>query len=640
MPAPLDILRQILEGADIGVWHLHVATGVVTRNNVFLRMVQATAEELRGGLSAWAQRIHPEDRDEVLEQRQRLIAGELDAYWVEYRVQRGDSSWASLRSRVAVTERDADGKPAVVCGLVMDSSRECELERRLQAVFERPFQYIGLLTPAGVLIETNRSSVGRSGHQPEEVLGKLFWEGPLFARLPAVQQQLREGIARAALGEPVRFEICAPDRDGVNHTVDFTLTPLRDDNGTVINIIPEGRDISDLARTRDALRVAEQRLNSATQAAGIGLWEWVLATDCMWFSDQWYRMLRLQPAEGVTAARIWFERVHPDDRLHVTAEVDRYLRGELPDNRLEMRIQRGDGSWGWFLSIARAVDRDPRGQASRVAGILMDISERKQAERRLAVAERLESIGQLAAGVAHEINTPVQYVNDSVYFIREAVQELLARSQTSEPDAELRELQRELPAALDRVADGLARVAEIAGSLKEFSHADHDSMVPVDLNQSIQHMLIVAGHEIKYVADVETHFGELPPVVCYGGQINQVVLNLVTNAAHAIEQAIKEGSSRGVITLKTYLDGDEAVISVSDTGPGIPELIRERIFEPFFSTKEVGRSTGQGLSVARNVVVQGHGGSLQFQTESGRGTTFFVRLPIAARSESGKVAAA
>jgi signal transduction histidine kinase len=153
-------------------------------------------------------------------------------------------------------------------------------------------------------------------------------------------------------------------------------------------------------------------------------------------------------------------------------------------------------------------------------------------------------------------------------------------------------------------------------------------MSPVDLNRAIQSTLVVARSEYKYIAELVTDFGEVPAVVCHGGQINQVVLNLVVNAAHAIADRNKGTEAQGVITVRTRADGDAVVISIGDTGNGIPDAIRHRIFEPFFTTKEVGRGTGQGLSIARNVVMQGHGGSMTFETESGKGTTFHVRLPI------------
>ncbi len=279
---------------------------------------------------------------------------------------------------------------------------------------------------------------------------------------------------------------------------------------------------------------------------------------------------------------------------------------------------------------------DAAGNLTGVVGTGFDITERKAAEERMASSDRLESIGRLAAGVAHEINTPIQYLSDSVSFIRDGVKELLeyidalhaSMPQPPAPDDNVEDLRKEMPPALTLVADGLTRIAEIVRSMKDFAHADQSQMSPVDLNRAIASTLVIARSEYKPVAEVETHYGEIPPVTCHAGQINQVVLNLVVNAAHAIADKVQRTGAVGKITVSTHVENDHVVISIGDTGTGIPETIRARVFDPFFTTKEVGRGTGQGLSIARNVVVKGHGGGLDFTTEPGKGTTFHVRLPV------------
>jgi PAS domain S-box-containing protein len=292
--------------------------------------------------------------------------------------------------------------------------------------------------------------------------------------------------------------------------------------------------------------------------------------------------------------------------------------------------------------------RDENGMMIGIIGVGFDITERKLAEQRMAQGEHLESIGRLAAGVAHEINTPIQFLNDTIYFIREAMQDLLAHnaklaallpaeSKEAAHDEDIEDLKQDLPPALDRVVDGLGRIAEIVRSMKEFSHVDQREMSRVDLNRAINSTLVIARSEYKYVADVKTDFQELPQVTCHGGQINQVVLNLVVNAAHAIADKVKGTPEKGLITVRTHAENGFAVVSVTDTGGGIPEAIRKRIFEPFFTTKEVGKGTGQGLSIAHNVI-KAHGGSLDFVTEMGKGTTFIVRLPLVDEESESAVA--
>ena len=280
-----------------------------------------------------------------------------------------------------------------------------------------------------------------------------------------------------------------------------------------------------------------------------------------------------------------------------------------------------------------------------------EMEHRMRVEVELRQVHKLESVGRLAAGVAHEINTPVQFVSDSVQFVRnsvidlfdvvhklEAVQrsvldgapsrEAAALAANASDTADLPYLAENVPLALDRALDGLGRVTTIVRSMKVFAHPDSTDMEIADLNQAIQSTLTMAHSEYRQFAELDTEFGELPPVRCYVGELNQAVLNLVVNAAHAIEDVVHDTGSRGRITVRTQRDGDDAVISIADTGTGIPEAIRDRIFDPFFTTKQVGRGSGQGLAIVRSVIVDKHHGRLTFETELGKGTRFHVRLPI------------
>ncbi len=285
--------------------------------------------------------------------------------------------------------------------------------------------------------------------------------------------------------------------------------------------------------------------------------------------------------------------------------------------------------------------------------VIRDLSETRRLEIELRHAQKLESVGQLAAGVAHEINTPMQFIGDNLRFLAESFDGLLrllgahrdlaqeARQGAIE-ECRLDELdeqweredvsylEEEVPRALAQTLDGVERVATIVRAMKEFAHPDAvDEKMPADLNRALSSTLTVARNELKYVADVETEFGEIPSVVCNVGDLNQVFLNLLVNAAHAIADAVGDSGGRGVIRVRTAPDGEDGVVvSISDTGPGIPEEIRARIFDPFFTTKEVGRGTGQGLAIARNIVLDKHGGKLRFESAVGQGTTFFVHLPI------------
>jgi PAS domain S-box-containing protein len=296
----------------------------------------------------------------------------------------------------------------------------------------------------------------------------------------------------------------------------------------------------------------------------------------------------------------------------------------------------------------------PIRHSGEIAGaviIAQDITDNRRAELDLMAAQRMVAVGTLAAGVAHEINTPIQFVSDSVRFLREAVSdvfahldkvseihealkegaalsEALAACEQAAEAADLDYIREHAPQALDRCIDGLGRVATIVRSLKDFSHPATTEMEPADLNRAVGSTLVLATNEYRYCATLETAFADLPPVLCRIDEINQVVLNLIVNAAHAIQTVVEGTTNKGLIRVETRLEGGAVFISVADTGTGIPEAIRERIFDPFFTTKVVGKGTGQGLAIARSLVRERHGGELWFESVVGRGTTFFVRLPI------------
>lgn len=300
---------------------------------------------------------------------------------------------------------------------------------------------------------------------------------------------------------------------------------------------------------------------------------------------------------------------------------------------------------------------------SGVSVILMgeDITERLEVERELIQAQKLESIGQLAAGIAHEINTPTQFVWDNLHFLSDAFADLLAvltrqqevvesvKTGACAPElieaceaevrrADLDYLQDEIPKALGQTTEGVERIATIVRAMKEFAHPDRDEMTSEDLNRAIANTVTVARNEWKYVADVTMDLAsDLPSVPCLLGQFNQVILNIIVNAAHAIGDVVGNTGRKGVISIVSRRVDNDAEIRITDTGAGIPENIRHKIFDPFFTTKEVGKGTGQGLAIARSVVVDKHHGTIRVESEVGKGTTFIIRLPLNRGGQAGEM---
>ena len=281
-----------------------------------------------------------------------------------------------------------------------------------------------------------------------------------------------------------------------------------------------------------------------------------------------------------------------------------------------------------------------------------DVTDRKRMELELRHAQKLEAVGALAAGIAHEINTPIQFVGDNTRFLQDSfrdlaalvkaydelceaaksglpIEEPLERAKAARKEADWDYLEAEVPKALEQTLDGVNRVATIVRGMKEFSHVDRSAQkAAADLNKALESTLIVARNELKYVANVETQFDDIPPVHCHLGDLNQVFLNLLINAAHAIGDVVKGTQNKGKIEVRTRQDDDWIEVAIADSGTGIPEAVRDKIFDPFFTTKEVGKGTGQGLALARALVVEKHGGTLTFETEVGKGTTFYIRLPL------------
>ena len=318
----------------------------------------------------------------------------------------------------------------------------------------------------------------------------------------------------------------------------------------------------------------------------------------------------------------------------------------------EVVINNDDGSSIEELVLVSPIFQ-PDGTLTNISIFYQDITEKNSMERQLNQAQRLESVGQLAAGVAHEVNTPIQFVGDNTKFIKDAfadIDEMLGkltelagdaqesvsgdaiRAALNKMDADY--LREEVPVAIDQSLEGISRVSNIVRAMKEFAHPSTEQS-RININKAIESTVTVASNEWKYVAEMQLDLAEdMPFVVCNVGQLNQVILNMIVNAAHALTDSKEDAANdRGTIAIATSHTDEWAEIQISDNGIGMPEDIKARIFDPFFTTKEVGKGTGQGLSIAYDVVVNRHKGTIEVASEPGSGTTFTIRIPLEAEND-------
>jgi PAS domain S-box-containing protein len=340
--------------------------------------------------------------------------------------------------------------------------------------------------------------------------------------------------------------------------------------------------------------------------------------------------------------------VHGADRERVAAQL-RQMRNSDGAAVFECRLERLLGNAVPVEVICRPMV-DEVGRRRGLVGVIADISERHARAVEAQHAEKLEALGRLSAGLAHEINTPIQYVGDNARFLADsyesmlkliiayrlfahdpAVKQIPTRSreavEQAERDVDIDYLMEEIPPAIQQSLEGVERVATLVSAMKAFTHPGHESQAPADLNAALRSVVTIAYSQVKFIAELACEFQPLPEVTCAIGDLNQVFLNILLNAADAIED---KGSDRGTITISTEHVGENVVVRIADTGQGIPEDLRLRIFEPFFTTKQVGRGTGQGLALA-GAVIERHAGTITVDSTVGVGSTFTVTLPIAGR---------
>jgi len=442
---------------------------------------------------------------------------------------------------------------------------------------------------------------------------------------------------RATLGPTL---MALEGRSGNEEGVDVLGAPFSAPE--LLRAVERARQLRYLQRAEERGRRAEARVGAVMQAAPHA----IVSLDGAGIIHDW------NPAAAKIFGWRAAEAVGQGFWELAVAERHRRLGNELPAERIagvEIAGRRRDGSeFPGVISLSAVAGFE----RPMYCAIIEDVTESRRLEVELRHAQKLEAVGRLASGLAHEINTPCQFMAANAEFLAEALKDLedlfaanqrlrdeaaaearlagaVAGVDAAAEQADLAFLRENAPRAVAIIAEGVQRVSGIVAAMKDFAKPDMRDAAPLDVNGALTSTLTIIAHQTGGVADVRTEFGEIPMILGHGSDLNQAFLQLLLNAADAIADRCKAhpDTARGAITVRTRADGDAVLVEIGDTGTGIPELIRQRIFEPFFTTREVGHGTGQGLPIAHAIVVEKHRGTLTFESEMGVGTTFRVRLP-------------
>ncbi|MDP2861803.1 MAG: PAS domain-containing protein [Desulfobacterales bacterium] len=498
----------------------------------------------------------------------------------------------------------------------------------------------------GLYIGCNSAFAERIGKNKEDIIGKTVFD--ILPKETAEKHydydiELFSRTGHQNIEGDVRYA------DDSIHKVIYNKATYTDSSGNVAGLIGVLSDITDLNKAQESLR----KLGIENEALICSISSFLIGVDANGIIITWNKV-----AEDLFAIGSNMVKGLPFPECGLSWEWDRIKSGisRCIESRNSIRLDdvrftQKNGKQGFLGITLNPMLLEGTGP---VGFLLMgaDITKRKQMEIQISQAGKLESIGQLAAGIAHEINTPVQYVGDNLRFLQDSFNSLgklhgiysqlieavkngdqtnniIKDAEKEVQESDLNYLIVEIPTAIKQSMEGVAQVAKIVRSIKDFSHPGGEEKTGVDINRALESTVIVSRNEWKYVAEMETDFDpSLPMVPGHPGELNQVFLNLIINAAHTISDIVKKSpDKKGAIRLTTRNKINWVEIIVSDTGTGIPKDIRSRIFDPFFTTKEVGKGTGQGLAICHSIIVQKHGGSLSFETEEGSGSAFTVRLP-------------
>jgi PAS domain S-box-containing protein len=497
------------------------------------------------------------------------------------------------------------------------SHREAEQAvARLAAIVSSSSDAIIGKTLDGIVTSWNNAAERIFGYSRNEMVGQ-----PIFRLIPdQLHDAERELLERIGRGEPAEFfETERIRKDGQRIFINASVSPIRDTHGTVVGASSIKRDVSERKQAAEALLRSQERLRLALTAARMGAWQWDVVNNTLTWDEQLHELYGIEPGEQVTRYEDFIQRIHPDDRASVAASVQRALNGGGGLD-YEFRILLPDGRVRWLADQGRVI-RDQRGSPLYMTGVCLDTTERKLIEERLRQAQRMDSVGQLAGGIAHEANNMMSVVLGCADYV-------LQRTDLPGPVRE----------DVDQIWKAAKRTASITQQLLAFSRRQVLQPQVLDLNATVRDLEPILSRTLGETRGLRMHLSPgLSSVRADPGQLEQVLINLTLNA----RDAMRDQGRLTIETMNVVLDeayvagksveslkpGEYAALVVSDTGHGMDRVTLDRVFEPFFTTKGVGQGTGLGLSTAYGIVKQS-GGFIWVYSEPGLGTTFKLYFPV------------
>lgn len=545
--------------------------------------------------------------------------------------------------------RDESGKITGIIGIGSDFTqfKKSEEQLRLHATaLESAADGILITDRTGTIMWANSAMSNVSGYSPGELIGKT---PKIFKSGCHTEDFYRKLWRTITSGQTWKGEIINRRKDNQLRTDETTITPVSNEEGRITHFISICRDITD----RELLRQEMSRIYTAVTHSKDGIMLLTKEGRPFFVNKSFVNMLGYEmsalPTELLEAIYVSDESedtdsLPPSEGTRVRRTSLRTASGDmLPLEIRDWAVKDNNEEYlGQVFSLRDLTDEQRHAE------------EQKMLEVRLRQAQKMEAIGQLAAGIAHEINNPIQFVGNNTTFLQstfadltrliEAQQQALEKCASSEQVKEVRQVAEEIdyeyikgevPEAITQTLEGVRRVSDIVKAMKDFSHPGTKNRQRADMNKAVGDAILVARNEWKYNSEIVTDLDPaLPNVLCLAGEVNQAILNILVNAAHAINEAVaKKRRDKGIIKISTRTHEDEVQIVIEDNGCGIPKRIQDRIFEPFFTTKEVGKGTGQGLAITYDTIVRKHNGRITFNSVENEGTTFVISLPINGKTE-------